>query len=99
GTAVADAVAVAELLFASDEQASINWDATTRAHHPSRCLMLCRRSRERDEHAAIAIRDLLALHDAADLRQELRDLGHEPVLRHDLGADAFELRTRHQFGG
>ena len=39
GTEVVDAVAVAELLFAFDEQASINWDATTRTHHPSRCLM------------------------------------------------------------
>jgi hypothetical protein len=94
---VVDTAAVLDSVSGSDEHARSTCDATRSAHHPKHRVTDDSRSRERDKYAAVAVRDPLALDDATDLVQELRDLGHESVLRNDLRTDAFELRAGDQF--
>ena len=50
-----------------------------------------------DENAAIPVRELLALHESADLGEELGDVAHHAVLGSDLGGDTFELGSGHQY--
>jgi hypothetical protein len=82
-----------------DEQANITCDATISAHHRARLVIVFGCSTRGDQNAAITVGELLTLDHAADLCQELRDAAHHAVLRPDLGADPFELRTSHQFRG
>jgi len=97
GSAVAGTVVdvVVDWLSDVDEQASTSCEMTSGVNHHG--LRLIRgRSVGSDDHAAIAVRDLLALDHSADLGQELGDVGHEAVLRLDARADLLELRAGHQ---
>src|SRR3954468_22745486 len=73
---VADAVVV-DCPSDVDEQATISWEMTRGATHHGLVLIGIRGSAGCDDHAAIAVRDLLALDHSTDFGQELRDVAHE----------------------
>lgn len=82
-----------------DEHANITCDATSSAHDQARFVIVVECSARSDQNTAITVWLLLALDDPANRCQELRDAAHHAVLGPDLGADSFELRTRHQHCG
>ena len=85
--AVDVAAVVTDRLDVDSELHDCTSNAPNRTAHDARRFTMLRRSVERDHHAAVPVRDSLALDDAADLGQELGDLAHEAVLGLDLGAD------------
>ena len=82
-----------------DEHANITCDATNSAHHRARFVIMVGWSTRGDQNAAITVWKLLALHDSADLRQELGDAAHHAVLRSDFGADPLKLRACYEHCG
>lgn len=82
-----------------DEHANITCDATNSAHHRARFVIVVGWSTRGDQNAAITVWKLLALHDSADLRQELGDAAHHAVLGSDFGADPLKLRACHEHCG
>ena len=84
-----------ELRSDPDVHDSSNGEAATSAQHRQAVrITAAQRSVQRDHDAAVAVRLLLALDEAADLGQELGDLGHESVLGLDLDANRLRARAR-----